>query len=188
LGVYYNGSHQGRFSYTYSNDFNGDGINADLIYLPANSSELNFVDIVSNDEVVFTAAQQRQAFDDFVSENGLDKYRGDYLPRNAFLQPWLNRFDVRILQDIFTNIGESRNTLQLSLDIVNFGNMLNSDWGIQQNLNNAQNLLTRSGSVTTAPNVIMNRVSNQLPTNPFQNASGFGTTWSMQFGIRYIFN
>ncbi|WP_026953628.1 TonB-dependent receptor [Algoriphagus vanfongensis] len=188
VGVYYNGSHQGRFSYTFSNDYNGDGVNADLIYLPENSAELNFVDIVSDGNVVFTAEEQRQAFDTFVSENGLDEYRGDYLPRNGFLEPWLNRFDVRVLQDVFTNIGENKNTLQLSLDIVNFGNLLNSDWGIQNSMNNAQNLLTRSGSVTTAPNVIMNRVSNQLPTTPFQNASGFGTTWSMQFGIRYIFN
>ena len=188
FGVYYNGAHQGRFSYTYSNDFNGDGINADLIFLPVNSSELNFVDILSSGNVVFTAQEQRQAFDKFVADNGLEKYRGQYLPRNEFLLPWLNRFDVRILQDIFTNIGENKNTLQLSLDIVNFGNLLKSDWGIQQNLNNGQNLLTRSGNVTTAPNLIMNRVSNQLPLTPFQNASGFGTTWSMQFGVRYIFN
>jgi len=40
---------------------------------------------------------------------------------NEFLSPWLNRFDIRILQDIFTNIGSRRNTLQASLDIVNFG-------------------------------------------------------------------
>jgi hypothetical protein len=65
--------------------------------------------------------------------------------------------------------------------------MLNSDWGIQQNLNGSQNILSRSGAVSAAPNVIMNRVNNQLPTTPFQNANGFGTTWSMQFGIRYIF-
>ncbi len=188
VGMYYNGSHQGRYSYVYSNDYNGDGTNADLIYLPANSSELKFVDYVQSGEVVFTAAEQREAFDKFVSANGLDEYRGDYLPRNAFLQPWLSRVDIRVLQDIFTNIGQSKNTLQLSLDVVNFGNLLNKNWGIQQNLNGAQNLLTRSGSVSTAPNLLMNRVSNALPSTPFVNASGFSTTWSMQIGVRYIFN
>ncbi len=188
FGVYYDGSHQGRFSYVYSNDWNGDGINADLLFLPENSSSLNFVDIVQSGDVVFTAAQQREAFDAFVNANGLDEYRGQYLPRNAFLRPWLNRFDVRVLQDLATEIGANKNTLQLSLDIVNFGNMLNSEWGIQQNLNGAQTLLTRAGAVSANPNVNMFRVSGQLPTTPFQNASGFGTTWSMQIGLRYIFN
>jgi hypothetical protein len=26
-----------------------------------------------------------------------------------------------------------------------------------------------------------------LPMTPFRNASGFGTTWSMQVGLRYLF-
>ena len=187
FGLYYSGSSQGRFSYTYGNDFNGDGIAADLLFIPENSSSLNFVDIVSSGNVVYTAAEQRAAFDKYVSDNGLDEFRGQYVPRNEFLLPYLGRFDVRILQDIFTNIGSKRNTIQASLDIVNFGNLLNKDWGIQSNLNGAQNLLSRSGSVSAAPNVIMNRVSGQLPTTPFQNANGFSTTWSMQFGLRYIF-
>jgi hypothetical protein len=187
IGVVYTGAHQGRFSYTYGNDFNGDGIAADLLYLPTNSSELKFANIVQSGNVVFTAAQQREAFDKYVADNGLEEFRGGYVPRNEFLSPWLNRFDVRILQDIFTNIGARRNTLQASFDIVNFGNLVNRDWGIQENLNGGQNLLSRSGAVSAAPNVTMNRVSGNLATSPFQNASGFGTTWSMQFGIRYIF-
>jgi hypothetical protein len=188
FGVYYNGSNQGRFSYTYSNDLNGDGINADLLFIPENSSSLNFVNIVQSGNVVFTAAQQREAFDAFIAANDLEQYRGAYTPRNEFLRPWLNRYDVRVLQDIATNIGANKNTLQISLDIVNFANMLKSDWGIQDNLNGAQNLLTRSGAVSANPNFIMNRVSGQLPSTPFQNASNFGTTWSMQIGLRYIFN
>lgn len=187
IGVYYTGSTQGRFSYTYGNDLNGDGINADLLFLPANSSEIKFVDIVSGNDVVYTAEQQRAAFDKYVADNDLEEYRGEYVPRNAFTLPWLSRFDVRILQDIFTNIGEKRNTLQVSLDVVNFGNLLNKNWGIQETTNGAQNLLSRSGSVSADPNYVMNQVSGQLPTTPFRNVSNFSTTWSMQFGLRYIF-
>lgn len=187
FGVFFNGSHQGRFSYVYGNDLNGDGVNSDLLYIPRNSNDLNFVNIVQSGNVVFTAQEQRNAFDRFVSSNDLGEYRGGYVPRNAFLSPWLNRFDVRVLQDIYTNIGARRNTLQLSLDIVNFGNLLNNEWGIQENLNNAQRLLSRSGAVSATPAFNMVRVSNQLPNTPFQNASGFGTTWSMQVGLRYIF-
>jgi hypothetical protein len=187
IGMYYNGAHQGRFSYAYNNDLNGDGVNADLIYLPESSSSLNFVDISNDGEVVYTAADQRAAFDAYVDENGLSKYRGDYLPRNAFLNPWLNRFDIRVLQDVSQTFGRMKNTIQLSVDIVNLGNLLNSDWGIQENLNGAENLLSRAGAVSATPNFNLNRVSGQLPVNPFRNASGFGTTWSMQVGLRYLF-
>jgi len=81
IGVFYNGSHQGRFSYVYGNDFNGDGINADLLYLPANSAELKFVNIVQSGNVVFTADQQRAAFDKYVADNDLEQFRGGYVPR-----------------------------------------------------------------------------------------------------------
>ncbi len=187
VGVYYSGANQGRLSYTYGNDLNGDGINADLLYIPENTADFNFVDIVSNGNVVYTAQQQRDAFDQYVADNDLEEYRGKYVPRNAIVQPWLSRFDVRVLQDIFTNIGERRNTLQVSLDVVNFGNLLNKDWGIQQRTNGAQNLLSRSGAVSANPNYVMNQVSGQLPTSPYQNVSNFSTTWSMQIGLRYIF-
>src|SRR5690606_37044077 len=164
VGIFYTGGNQGRLSYTYGNDLNGDGINADLLYIPGNTADFNFVDITSDGNVVHTAAEQRAAFDKYIADNDLEEYRGGYVPRHAIIQPWLSRFDVRVLQDIFTNIGERRNTLQLSLDVVNFGNLLNKDWGIQQTTNGAQNLLSRSGSVSANPNYIMSQVSGQLPT------------------------
>jgi len=187
IGMYYNGAHQGRYSYIYSNDLNGDGITGDLIYLPENSSTMNFVDITDDNNVVYTAEEQRAAFDAYVEENGLSKYRGDYLPRNAFLNPWLNRFDIRILQDVSQTFGKMKNTVQLSVDIVNLGNLLNSDWGVQDDLNGAENLLSRTGSVSATPNVNLSTISGNLPMTPFRNASGFGTTWSMQVGLRYLF-
>lgn len=204
VGVYYNGSHQGRFSYVYYSDFNNDGINNDLIYLPKDLNSLGFVDRVDIDgNLVYTAEEQRNALAEFVSENGLSKYQGKYLQRNGFLMPWLNRFDVRVLQDIFTNIGPRRNTLQLSLDVINFGNLLSKDWGIQSRLSNAQLLygnhmhtVQRNGrasyeaSSTPAsgvPTFNMNDINGALPTTPFQNVSTLGTTWQMQLGIRYIF-
>ncbi|MEX2594214.1 MAG: TonB-dependent receptor [Anditalea sp.] len=196
IGVFYNGSHQGRFSYIYGNDINNDGVNADLIYLPRNTADVPFVDIVNRDdegnitEVLLTPEQQRTALDAFIGENGLEEFRGQYVPRNQFLLPWLQRFDVRVLQDLFTDIAGRRNMLQLSVDIINFGNLLNKEWGIQQNLNGAQNLLLSGTSEVPAsgiPALNMNRTSSGFPTTPFQNASNFNTTWSMQIGLRYIF-
>ncbi|TDS17754.1 TonB-dependent receptor [Sphingobacterium paludis] len=197
VGVFYNGSHQGRFSYTYSTDLNRDGQTNDLIYLPRQSSSLNFQDYTvtfkdaegNNQSRTFTAAEQLAAFDKFVGDNGLESYRGQYLPRNGFLRPWLGRFDVRVSQDLFTNIGPRRHSIQLSADFINFGNFLNKSWGIQENLNTAQQLLGSVGNVGAngIPTFRMRSVNNELPTQPFQNASNLNTTWQMMFGIRYIF-
>jgi hypothetical protein len=191
VGVYYNGAHQGRFSYIYGNDINNDGVNADLIYLPRNTGDVPFVNIVDpdNGSVLFSPEQQRVALNAFIDKNGLEEFKGKYVPRNRFLLPWLHRFDVRILQDLFTEIGGQRNTLQLSVDIINFGNLLNREWGVQQNLNGAQNLLSRTSPTPESgiPSLNLNRISNQFPTTPFQNGSNFSTTWSMQVGLRYLF-
>ncbi|MFD2599388.1 TonB-dependent receptor domain-containing protein [Sphingobacterium corticis] len=205
VGVYYNGANQGRFSYTYTSDINRDGINSDLIYLPRDINSLNFVDRVnSSGQVLFTAAEQREALNNFISENGLEKYKGQYLPRNGFLMPWLNRFDVRVLQDVFTNIGGRRNSLQLSLDVINLGNMLKKSWGVQSRLNNAQFLYgnqlvpgtnsqgqpvlnTVATPANGVPSFNMNVVDNALQSTPFQNVSTLATTWQMMLGVRYTF-
>jgi len=190
VGVYYNGSHQGRFSYIYGADINNDGQNADLIYLPKNLDDLPLVDIVSDGNVVKTAAEQREALASFINENGLSKYKGKYLPRNAFLMPWLNRFDVRVLQDIFTNIGPRRHTLQLSLDVINFGNLLSKSAGIRSTLTPAQQLLRTTGAVPASgvPSFNMTTVDGDLPMTPFRDyTSDLSTTWQMQLGVRYIF-
>jgi hypothetical protein len=191
VSLFYNGAHTGRFSYIYSNDFNNDGINADLIYLPRNTSSLNFVEFTSGG-VTFTPEQQRAAFDQFVKENGLEKYRGQYLGRNAFLMPWLNRFDFRLLQDLFTNIGNQRHSLQFSLDMFNIGNFLNRNWGIEKTFNNAESLLNVANITTDGvPSFRMNTVTEDgntiLPVTPFRNVGGISTTWSMQIGLRYNF-
>ncbi|MFN3999139.1 carboxypeptidase regulatory-like domain-containing protein [Algoriphagus sp.] len=193
FSLFFNGSNQGRFSYRYTSDFNNDGINSDLIYVPATDSEINFADIVVNGQVRFTAAQQRAAFNAFVDNDPhLSTRRGQYAERNGNLIPWLNRFDFRLLQDVYSNIGKRKNTLQLSLDILNVGNMLNSDWGIATGFNNAQNLLVpvsrqQNGPSTFRMTTVTENGELVLPTTPFRDITTISTTWSMQVGIRYIF-
>ena len=191
VSVFYSGYNSGRFSYTYVNDLNQDGVNADLIYLPRNTADLNFTDIVSGGNVLFTAARQREAFDQFVEENGLEKHRGEYLGRNDFLMPWLNRFDFRLMRDLMVGLKGSQK-LQFSLDIFNIGNLINKNWGIEKTLNNAQQLLnvtdvTPDGVPTFTMRTITENGVTVLPTTPFRNISTNSTTWNMQIGLRFIF-
>ncbi len=210
FSLFYSGSHQGRFAYTYSNDFNQDGVSMDLLYVPENISELTFADILTTDgDVVFTAAQQAAAFDAFVeSRKELREARGGYVKRNAGLMPWLNRWDFKFMQDFYIHTGGRTHTFQATLDILNVGNLLNSEWGLlkQLNLGNdyAYGVLKREEVWNAArerwdavpvvngiPTVQMNTVrvdgETVLPTTPFRDNFSFGSTWSMQLGLRYIF-
>lgn len=199
FSLFYNGANQGRFSYTYNGDFNGDAIGADLFYVPNSASELRFTSVTAgsaqnNNLVTFTPEQQAAAFDAYINGNEyLSSKKGKYVDRNANLMPWLNRFDFKFLQDIYTNIGKNRHTLQLSLDVINVGNLLNSGWGVRQELIATSNTPLRRASVTAdgIPTVTLTPVQVdgkfQLPTTQFRDITTTATTWSMLVGVRYLF-
>ncbi|NQD71497.1 TonB-dependent receptor [Sphingobacterium shayense] len=204
LGIYYNGSHQGRYSYYYANDLNGDGQAMDLIYLPKSASDLTFqafsVDYENTAGAELTKemsiADQRKAFEDFIAENDLESYRGRYLPRNEFLMPWLNRIDIRWTQNLFNNVALKNDKIQFTVDILNLGNLINSEWGVQTDILSAgRNILTNRGVEDGVPTFRMLYTQDPaidenepfLVTTPFRPASTTGTTWSAMIGLRYSF-
>lgn len=198
FSVFYQGANQGRYAYTYSGDINKDGVSLDLLYLPENSSEINFVPLTVGGKT-YTAQEQRAAFDEFLSNDKiLSSYKGKYVDRNAGLLPWLNRFDARILQDVYTRFGKNnrRNTLQISLDILNVGNLLNKDWGYYSQLNNGNlytytPLVVNSVSADGTPSFNMLTVKENgqtvFPKKAFMKTINSTSTWGMQLGIRYTF-
>lgn len=191
ISLIYVGGIQDRFSYTYTADFNNDGANFDLIYVPKAASEIDFVAQTVNG-VVYTAQQQSDLFFAFIEQ---DKYlktrKGMYAERNGAKMPWLNRWDVKILQDISTNIGKNKNTLQFSLDIFNAGNLLNADWGELKSTNASSLLIPvtfpNAGSATR-PTFRLALDRGNVPTTSFRDNVSVFSTYSMQFGFRYIFN
>lgn len=194
FSLFYNGSHRGRFSYTYNGDINGDAINADLLYVPESASQLNFQDF-SAGGVTFSAEDQRKAFDDYINENKfLSSMKGGYADRNGGLLPWLNRFDFKFLHDLYID-KNSRNTLQFSIDVINVGNLLHSAWGVQQQLVAGANTPLRLAKVTPdgVPTFTMNTVQVEgktvLPSasNMYRDITSTSTTWRLLAGIRYTF-
>lgn len=199
ISMFYEGGSTGRFSYVYSGNIVRDGAgNNNLIYIPKDPSEINFVNQTVN-TFVWTAQEQSDAFFAYIDQ---DKYlssrRGKYAERNGAVMPWRNQFDVKIMQDFFINVGGKRNTLQISLDILNFANLLSKHWGLQQSYRQG-NILAPStsgtGSVSSIvpggaikPTYRLNPYNNTMLTNTFTNNISYSSTYSMQLGIRYIFN
>jgi len=194
ISMFYEGGSTGRFSYVYSSNVVRDGAGSNnLIYIPKDPSEITFVNQTVN-TFVWTAQAQSDAFFAYIAQ---DKYlssrKGKYAERNGALMPWRNQFDVKIMQDFFVNVGGKRNTLQVSLDILNFANLLSRHWGLSQ-LYKQGNILTQTNIAniiaggTVTPTYKLNPYNNSMLTNTFTNNISYTSTYSMQLGIRYIFN
>ena len=187
IGIFYEGSANGRFSYAYSGNFGDDSER--LMYVPNDATELNFQEFTLNGQVV-TAAQQAQLLDAYINQDEyLSEMRGKVVERNGAVRPWLNRFDLRLLQDI--NLTEDKmNKLQFSIDILNVGNLLKSTWGVSEFENQRTLLNYRGINGNNEPVYRLNTVpgTSNFPTETFRSSTSLGDTWRMQVGIRYIFN
>ena len=85
--------------------------------------------------VTFTAEQQASAFEAYIAQDKyLSAHRGEYAERGAVFLPLLHKMDLSVTQDVFKNIKGKRNAGQFRIDIQNFGNLLNSDWGVGQRI------------------------------------------------------
>jgi hypothetical protein len=193
VSLFYAGNNQGRLTYIYSNDMNGDGNTADIMYVPLNESEIIFTDIVNGDDVIFTAQEQQEAFWAYVDQ---DKYlrdrKGDYAERYGTLMPWYNRLDLRIIQDLLNlNYAGCNHNLQLSIDILNIANLVNSNWGTlkSQTLGTYAITLLRYVDVNddNVPVFQLNRDGDKLPSSTWKNVLTTSSTWGAQIGLRYTF-
>jgi hypothetical protein len=160
------------------------------MYVPKDASQIIFVNQAAGSGIIAaTAKQQSDAFFQFIENSPyLSKSKGQYAGRNEATLPWYDRVDFKILQDVFTNIGKHKNTIQVSLDILNFTNFLSSKWGVVKSTTVRNPLIFDSlDPVSVAPRYRLTQIGGQLVTQPLQVVNSFASTWGMQFGVRYIF-
>ena len=185
---------QGNASYTFSGDLNGDGgTSNDLLYIPRDVSEMNFetytVPATSTlPERTYTAEDQAEAWDAFIEQDPyLSKHRGEYAQRGAVFLPMVFRTDLSVTQDLFTSLRGKRNNLQLRVDILNFANLLNEEWGVGDRLVTTQPLVARGEDASGAALYRLQTINREYITDTFEQTAGIADVWRMQFGIRYTF-
>lgn len=198
VALFWEGRNQGRFSYTYNQDLNGDAINGnDLLYVPRNASEIKFAPITvsnTNNTVVFTPEQQSAAFEQFIQQ---DKYlssrRGMYAERNGAILPWIFQADLSFIQEFYVPFRGKRNTFQLRADILNVGNLINQDWGVGQFAMNNQPLVARGVDANGVPMFNFRTTGSGnaqqfIPIQTFGSSTTLNNVWRAQLGVRYTFN
>jgi hypothetical protein len=198
ISLFVNGQSGTPFSYIISGS-NARNLNAErgstsrnrsLAFIPADASQINLVDYTVGTTTI-TAAQQWANLDKYIEEDAyLSKNRGKYAEKNGAWSPFTTIFDIAVRQDIGLNIGGQSHKLQVSLDISNFGNMLNSKWGtiysVPGDFNNYY-LYQFEGYEGDGTTPRFTYRTDKTGLDSF-DISGLASRWSMLLGIKYFFN
>lgn len=196
------GFNTSRYSYAIGGDMNGDGIqNNDLLFVPEKGSDLTWDNLVLTKKdaagVTFRdtldATEQAAAFDKFIDQDPyLKDQRGKYTERNGGLFPFIHQLDLSVAQEFYIKIAGKKNRIQVRADILNFGNLVNSDWGVGNVLTSDRPI---SFSRVTADGTPVYRLATQVINgNPeairdsFTKGTSAFDVWAAQIGIRYTFN
>jgi hypothetical protein len=175
-----------RYSFIYAGDVNGDGYNNDLIYIPRNQSEINLVPYIDDNGATISVDEQWNKLNAFIEQDDyLKEHRGEIAERFGAVNPWWWNIDFRFMQDFAFFAGGMRHTFQLTLDILNVANLLNSDWGVRKIANSA----------ATSPIELAGFDEDNQPTFNYKGTAtttyvddpGIYSRWQMQVGLRYFF-
>ena len=182
FSLFYSGYSPAGYSYTYSNDINGDGLAYDLMYIPRDDSEIKFA-----------SEADRIAFWQFVDQDDyLKNHRGEYADAYGARAPWVHTFDFKYAHDFDVKIGSTKHKLQLIANLENIGNLLNSKWGVAKQIPGTSNYQFKLLSVANAADVKKGaepifRMNTDL-TSTWDYNHSYGQCWRLQLGVKYYFN
>ncbi len=158
-----------------------------LVYIPQREEAVKFF----KDRDNLTAQQQADAFNKYIDNNKyLSGRRGDFTERNKGRTPWNVQADMHLSHDIFLNKAGSR-FITVVVDVMNFTNLLNKNWGIQYFSPNTFNSTASVGLTPTLFPPMQN--AGNYPVYTFKEPGRsysidyFGSRTQMQLGIRYTF-
>lgn len=127
VGIVYTGSSGMPYTIYYNGDLNGDGGYNDLMFIPtdAQADQMQFAA-----SPAYTAEQQRANFKAWLAaDDYLREHRGEYFRRYAANEAFEHHFDLHLSHRIGVRVGGAMRGIEISLDIVNIGNLFNERWG-----------------------------------------------------------
>jgi Carboxypeptidase regulatory-like domain/TonB-dependent Receptor Plug Domain/TonB dependent receptor len=180
--LYYEGRTGAPYSFAYSGDMNADGFAGnDLVSVPTSLADPRF------DFTSLSAADQA-AMMAFFQTSGLSKYAGSYAPKNAFYQPWINRLDLKLTQNIPLHFKSA--ALDLFLDFTNFGNFISKSLFnyVERAPSNVNDVFDRRliGNASITPGTGVIKVTSFSSANAFL-IDDVMSRWRIQLGAKLSF-
>jgi hypothetical protein len=175
------GSAQSGSPFTYgivNNSIQGLPQQVSLVYIPRAADAINF----------FQSAEQAEAFNQYIDG---DKYlrsrRGDFTERNAGRTPWNIQADLHFAQEYHFSKGQF---VTFSVDVINFTNLVNSNWG---KVYFSPNTFNSTASVGLTPVFPAKQNPGNYPVYTYLNPGKpysvdfFNSRAQVQMGMRYSF-
>jgi hypothetical protein len=174
VSLYYNGQPGRPYSVVTSGDWNGDGRGTnDLLYVPRDASEV----IVRNG-----TWDQLDAF--IQGDPGLSAHRGEIVPKQAAFGPWVNTLDVRAA----LGLPHGKSRLEVTVDVLNFLNVLNRDWGTVDYASSADLSPIPVSLDPATGRMVYDIATLAAPTFRKFARDDLRSRWQAQIGLRYRFN
>ena len=175
-----------NYSYMLKNDMNGDGYSYDALYIPTDGE-------VANGEFRFVSLDDAQRFMDFVhNDDYLKNHQGEYAEAYSVYSPWVHRVDFAYKHDFKVNVGKTKHTLQLSLDVKNVLNFFNSSWGVAKYLNpeigSEARILKYEGVDADGYATFSTPDAINANTETWKPNYSLGQCWYASIGVKYYFN
>lgn len=163
-----------RYSVTFgeSVDFNGDGVyGSTLMYIPSKEELMR---------MHFADSESASRWNEYIEQDSyLSSHRGSFAERNALQAPSEHRIDLHLAHGFYFSKSGGRK-VEVSLDVMNFGNLLCRHWGSYYNL---------SGWRMQPVNVVA--MQDGAPVYKFTSGelsfSDLASRWHMQLGARIVF-
>ncbi len=179
LSVVYQGRTGHNYSWVFFGDANGDGnTGVDLLYVPTGPTD---------PKVTWADTTQRDNFFAFAQSTGLMKYAGQAVPRNSETSPWQQTIDLRFVQQIplYRNV-----RAELYANLLNFWNLVDKNWGIQEEVPFSYKRRVASASYNAAGNGGLGSwgyTFTSADTVPITVNDTPISRWQAQIGIRLRF-
>ncbi|MBR3562866.1 MAG: TonB-dependent receptor [Bacteroidales bacterium] len=202
VSLSYYGGPTTRANIDYVQNVFGDGAyNYSLIDIPTEDqlASWTFKDFKDKENnVTYSADDQKKDFWNYIQQDPyLRTHTGQIAERNSLVAPWVHKFDLKVNQNFYVNAAGHKHTIQLGVDIMNVGNLLNPAWGNVWKTNaddgygNAIPIdLTNASAVYTTgvkPVFQFQKDGSEILKNTFSISNSLASTWEMIFSLRYIF-
>lgn len=140
-----------------------------LFYVPSGCGDVTLVGITCDQ------------MNDYIARNGLEKYRGQIVPRNSFRSPWVHQIDLALKQEIPTFFEGHK--AAFTLDIRNVGNLISSKWGRLEQVGFPHVVPVTVPSIGPDGKYVYTGAL----ADPAINANAKASVWQIQVGVRYEF-